>query len=212
MSGYWYKNGQTGAIVRIKLNNSTATSPTNAGITGLSNTSTGLIIATMCDVEATASAYTSAASTIGSIATLGTYVAPSSGQCNFKQIDSTNYPGWYELQFLNTRFSVSQAKFIGICIPAVSGLNLAQQDLVIPLTDIDPYSRPYQFQSAMTEGYSTNGNPSTPEQAMFELKSLLQNKAISGTTLTSYKINGSTTAMTFTLNSASTPTSLLRAS
>jgi hypothetical protein len=87
MSGYWYKNGQTGAIVRIKLNNSTATSPTNAGITGLSNTSTGLIIATMCDVEATASAYTSAASTIGSIATLGTYVAPSSGQCNFKQID-----------------------------------------------------------------------------------------------------------------------------
>ena len=81
-------------------------------------------------------------------------------------------------------------------LPAVSGLNLAQQDLVIPLTDMDPYSRPWQFQSQMTEGYSVNGTASTPEQAFFELKSLLQNKAISGTTLTSYQINGSTTAPT----------------
>ena len=212
MSGYWYKNGQQGAIVRIKLNNSTAATPTNAGVTGLTNASTGLIIGTITDVEASATAYTQAGGTIQTIATPGTYATPSASNCRFVQLDSTNFPGWYELQFLNTRFAVSGAKTIGICIPAVSGLNLAQQDLVIPLTDMDPYSRPWQFQSQMTEGYSVNGTASTPEQAFFELKSLLQNKAISGATLTSYQINGSTTAMTFTLNSASTPTSLLRAS
>lgn len=212
MSGYWYKNGQQGAIVRVKLNNSTATSPTNAGVTGLTNSSTGLVIATMADVESSVTSYTQAGATIGTITTLGTYAAPSANQCNFKEINSGSMPGWYEIQFLNARFAVSNAKFLGICIPPVGGLSLAQMDLVIPLTDMDPYSRAWQFQAAMTEGYSANGSPSTPEQAFFEVKSLLQNAAISGTTLTSYKINGSTVAMTFTLNNASTPTSIARAS
>lgn len=211
MSGYWFKQSATGVIVRMKLNNSSATSPTNAGLTGLTNTSAGLIIATACDVEATSTTYTQSGATIGTITTLGTYAAPSAGQCNFRQFDSTNFPGWYEFQFLNARFAVANAKFLFICVPAVGGLNLAQQDLAIPLTDIDPYSRAAMFQSPMTEGYSANGTASTPEQALFELKSTQQNMSITGTVLTSFKINGVTAAMTFNLNSASTPTSKLRA-
>lgn len=211
MSGYWYKNGQTGAIVRIKLNNSSATNPTNAGVTGLSSSSTGLILSTMCDVEATPTYYTQAAGTIGAVATLGTYAAPSAGTCNFSQVSATYFPGWYEIQFLNARFAVSGAKFIGICVPAVSGLNLAQQDLVIPLTDMDPYSRAYQFQSQMTEGYSANGTAPTPEQAMFEILGFQQQKVVVGTTMTINGLNGSTAKMTFTLNSSGTPTSITRA-
>jgi hypothetical protein len=209
---YWFKNGAVGVMVQVELYDSTKTA-TNGGLTGLTNSSTGLIIGTRCDNEAAFTTYTQAGGTIQTIATPGTYAAPSANNCRFVQIDSTNAPGLYEIQLLNARIAVSGAKYITITVPAVSGLNLMQMaPLVIPLTDMDPYSRPWQFQSQMTEGYSVNGTASTPEQAFFELKSLLQNKAISGTTLTSYQINGSTTAMTFTLNSASTPTSLLRAS
>ncbi len=65
--------------------------------------------------------------------------------------------------------------------------------------------------TAMTEGYATDGSAATPEQMLYMIWSLLSDFSISGTTVTVKKIDGSTTAMTFTLNDGTTPTAMNRA-
>ena len=213
MSGYTFANGATGVILRVQLSDSSQTIANNLGLGGLTFSSTGLIISTICDNEASATAYTQAGGTIQGIATLGTFAAPSTNNCRFKEIDSTNFKGLYEIQLANARFAVAGAKYLYVGVPAVAGLNLAQMPtLCVPLQAIDPYNIQSIWTSAMTESYSTNASTSTAAQALYEIKSALQNFAIAGTTITFKKIDGSTTSMTGTLNSASTPTSLARAS
>jgi hypothetical protein len=63
----------------------------------------------------------------------------------------------------------------------------------------------------MTESYSADGAAPTLAQALFLIQQQLGDFAISGTTLTVKKIDGSTTAATFTLNDATTPTAVTRA-
>jgi len=65
--------------------------------------------------------------------------------------------------------------------------------------------------AAMTESYATDGSTMTMAQALYMIWSLLAERSISGTTLTAKKIDGSTTSMAFTLDSASAPTSQTRA-
>lgn len=65
---------------------------------------------------------------------------------------------------------------------------------------------------ALTESYAADGAAPTLAQAVFAIQQFLQEKSISGTTLTVKKLDGSTTAMTFTLSDATTPTSVTRAS
>lgn len=65
--------------------------------------------------------------------------------------------------------------------------------------------------TAMTEAYSTDGGTKTVAQALYEIHAMLAEASVSGTTLTVKKVDGSTTAMTFTLNDATTPTSITRA-
>jgi hypothetical protein len=64
----------------------------------------------------------------------------------------------------------------------------------------------------MTEAYNTDGTAPTLAQALFLLISALTEFSISGTTITCKKLDGSTTSMTFTLDSSSSPTSRTRAS
>jgi hypothetical protein len=64
---------------------------------------------------------------------------------------------------------------------------------------------------AMTESYNADGSAPTPVQALFLTTQMLTEMSISGTTMTIKKLDGSTTAFTLTLNDASTPTSLTRA-
>lgn len=211
MSGYGYVNGQTSVVLRVKLNNSSATIPNNIGLTGLTIASAGLIISTICDNEAAASVYSQAGGTLQTIATLGTYAAPSASNARFKEVDATNHPGVYELQLLNSRFAVTSAKSLLISFPAVSGLNLAQMDLVIPLSVIDPYNPQTIWTSQMSESYSALATAETPAQALFEIIAMLQQRTYSGTTVTWKKRDGSTTAMTGTLNAATGATNLFRA-
>lgn len=63
----------------------------------------------------------------------------------------------------------------------------------------------------MTESYATDGAAPTLAQAQFAVQQFLQETNVSGTTLTVKKLDGSTTAMTFTLDDATNPTSLTRA-
>jgi len=64
--------------------------------------------------------------------------------------------------------------------------------------------------AAMTEGYAADGAPATLPEILYMIWSLLAEKDITATTMTTKKLDGSTTAMTFTLNSATLPTSVTR--
>jgi hypothetical protein len=66
--------------------------------------------------------------------------------------------------------------------------------------------------TALTEAYATDGSTFTGAQAFYMLWALMAEASESGTTLTAKKLDGSTTGMTFTLNSSTAPTSITRAS
>ena len=58
------------------------------------------------------------------------------------------------------------------------------------------------FVRALTEAYAADGAAPTVAQALFAIQQFLQERAVSGTTVTVKKLDGSTTAMTFTMDSA----------
>lgn len=130
-----YQNGQTGIVLRVKVRNSSVA--TGAGLTGLTNTSSGMIISTIADNEATPTVYTVAASHIQTIATLGIFAAPSASNCRFGEVDATNHKGVVELQIDNTRYAVSGAKSLLISLSGAA--NMAECDFVIPLLATNPY-------------------------------------------------------------------------
>ena len=121
-------------IVRIALKNSS----TGVPLTGLDHTSTGLIISTILDNEATATAYTVASSNVETITTLGTFAAPTASKCRFKAVDATNHPGLYEIQIADARFSVASSKVMTISVSGAT--NLLATDYQIMLVGYDPFS------------------------------------------------------------------------
>lgn len=66
------------------------------------------------------------------------------------------------------------------------------------------------LRTALTESYAADGAAGTLSQILFGLQAFLQERSVSGTTLTVKKLDGSTTAMTFTLSDATTPVSITR--
>lgn len=120
-------------IIRFTLKSSA----TGQGLTGLSSASTGLIISTICDNEATATTYTVAGSTIETISTLGTYAAPTATKCRFKEVDATNHKGLYEFQFADARFSIASSKKLVISVTGAT--NLSDSDYEIALVQFNPY-------------------------------------------------------------------------
>ena len=126
------KHSSTSNIHRVMIRSST----TGQGVTGLTISSTGLIISTIADVEATATSYTAAGSTIETITTLGTFAAPTATKCRFKEVDATNHPGVYEIQLADARYAVASAKVLRINVVGVSGM--LQSNQVIQLTSFDP--------------------------------------------------------------------------
>jgi len=131
-----YKRSQTSVVLRVKILDSSVT--TGAGKTGLTSASSGLKIGTIADNESTSTAYTVAGSTIETITTLGTYATPTATKCRFKEVDSTNHPGVYEIQIADARFAVSSAKSLLVSISGAT--NAAETDVLIPLVDNDPYT------------------------------------------------------------------------
>jgi hypothetical protein len=68
------------------------------------------------------------------------------------------------------------------------------------------------FTRAMTESYNTDGAAPTLAQAMFLIMQMLTESNVAGTTVTVKKLDGSTTAATFTLSpDGTTPTGITRA-
>lgn len=129
-----YQLGQGSIVLRVKLRSTT--SPFN-GLTGLTSASSGLVISSIADNEATPTSYTQAGSTIETIATLGTFAAPTATKCRFKEVDATKHPGIYEVQVADARFAVTSAKSLLISFSGVSGL--AECDVLVPLRSVNPY-------------------------------------------------------------------------
>ena len=66
--------------------------------------------------------------------------------------------------------------------------------------------------ATLTESYASDGAAATPAQLLYMIYCAVGEFAISSTTITGKKLDGSTTAMTWTINDASNPTSRTRAS
>lgn len=131
-----YKRSQGSVIVRAKIRDSAQTD--GRGKTGLVYNTSSLIISTIVDNEASATAYTAAGSTIETITTLGTFAAPTATKCRFKEVDSTNHKGVYEFQFADARYAVSSAKSLLVSVSGAAGV--VETDFLIPLVDLDPYA------------------------------------------------------------------------
>jgi len=67
------------------------------------------------------------------------------------------------------------------------------------------------FTRQLTESYAADGAAPTIAQALMLIQQMLGDFTITGTTLTVRKVDGSTTAASFTLNDTSAPTALTRA-
>lgn len=107
------------------------------GLTGLTNASVGLIISTITDMEAAPTSYSVAGGKVETIATLGTYAAPTATKCRFKEVDAVNHPGLYEFQFADARFSVVDARTLIITVSGAT--DLVSADYQIKLVGYDPY-------------------------------------------------------------------------
>lgn len=129
------KRGATSNITRVFLQDSAST--TGAGKTALTSTSSGLIISTIADLEATATTYTSAATNVETITTLGTFAAPTAGKCRFKEVDATNFPGVYEIQIADARFAVANSTqlLISIQCTGVAPVYVEYQVIAVDLLD-----------------------------------------------------------------------------
>jgi hypothetical protein len=67
------------------------------------------------------------------------------------------------------------------------------------------------FTTQMADSVPADGTIPTREQAIYMITQFLLERAVSGTTVTGKKVDGSTSLMTLTLNDGTTPTSITRA-
>lgn len=127
------KHSSTSQRFRVVMKHAT----TGAGLTGLTEASAGLIISTIVDNEASTTRYSASSSEIETIATLGTYAAPSSNKCRFREVDATNHPGLYEIQLADARLSVASG--LRLVISWSGATNLLAGDYEVQLTGMDVY-------------------------------------------------------------------------
>ncbi len=129
-SGSRRKHSSTSNMVRVKISRS----DTGAPMTGLAYNTSNLRISIICNNEAAGTTYVAGVS-IQDITTLGTFVAPSASNVRFKEVSATNHPGLYEIQILDSRFSVANAQSMVISISGVT--NMRQVDYEIILEQVD---------------------------------------------------------------------------
>lgn len=130
----------------------------------------------------------------------------------FIEIDATNLPGWYEIGIPNAVLATGATWAI---IMLKGAANMQQTELRIRLTAFDLDAAQVQIdttQALAAESYAALNTVPTIAQALYMLLSETGTGSTGGTaTLSTYKLDNSTVAMTFTLNSATVPTSRVRA-
>lgn len=174
----------TSNIVRIQLTSSS----TGNGATGKAFNTSGLVIGTIADNEASSTAYTAGGSTTETITTLGTYATPTATKARFKEVDATNHPGLYELQLADARYAVSNSKMLYITITGMTGVldAVCAIPLVHPISDIWAYA-------PSAELSSVPGATPTMLQALQWVYELMKHKLTqTGSIATLYKNDSST--------------------
>jgi hypothetical protein len=117
------KAGDTSNILQIFIQDSSST--VGAGLTGLTNATSGLTAYYHKDTDTTATAMSLVTMTVGTFTSLG-----------FKEIDSTNMPGWYQLCPPDAALSTSGTpKSVGIHLKGAT--NMAPLAIEIQLVSID---------------------------------------------------------------------------
>lgn len=116
------KLGATSNIMQVFIRDSSST--TGAGLTGLTNASSGLTGYYHRDTDTTATAISIVSMTVGTFTSGG-----------FKEIDSANMPGWYQFCPPDACFA-SGAKNVGIHMKGVT--NMAPLPFEIQLVAYDP--------------------------------------------------------------------------
>lgn len=168
----------------------------------------------------------------------GTVTAISASSGVPTEVDSTNGKGLYKIALSQAETNADKLLFSGksstanvVVVPAVLytlpanfttlGITAGGKISEVVLSDTittytgdtpqtgDSYAR---WTTAMTESYGALNATVTPIQALYMIMNFLFNHSVSGTTWTVKKVDGSTSAMTFTLDSSVTPTSIVRAS
>ena len=147
-------NGETSVILRIMLYRE----DTGEGITGLSNLSSGLIISTIGENEATATSYTQAGSTIETITTLGTYSAPTASNCRFDEVDATNHPGLYEIQLADARYAISSNRYLDVTVSGATNLLTESGRISHTIMDVNVF----RVNDVTITGAGTEGDPFGP--------------------------------------------------
>lgn len=122
-----FVNSITSVVLRVKIRKLSD----GSAFTTLDHTTAGLIIAAIADNEAATTSYTVTGSTIETIATLGTFAAPTATKCRFKAVDATNHPGLYEIQLADARWAVSGARSVNVTVSGAA--DIEQVDTVIQL-------------------------------------------------------------------------------
>ena len=88
-------------------------------------------------------------------------------------------------------------------------------DLIVNIqtvsNQVDELALASQFTAALADSVPAAGDPASLNQAIYMILQFLTSKGLVGTTLTVTKPDGSTELMTFTLNSSTDPTSIVRA-
>lgn len=93
-----------------------------------------------------------------------------------------------------------------------TGYNKSNSTIGTCTTNTDMITVANILTTQMTEAYAADGTAPTLAQALFLIQQSLHEFAITGTTRTVKKLDGSTTAATFTLDDDTSPTSTTRAS
>jgi hypothetical protein len=84
-------------------------------------------------------------------------------------------------------------------------------DVKAQVVAFDPYDAFPTLNTVLTEGYAANGAQATLAQLLYGIAAVLGNVSQSGVTLIANRLDGVTPAMSFTLDSATSPTLRRRA-
>jgi hypothetical protein len=135
-------------------------------------------------------------------------------------LDSANTAGFYSEQItLSAANGFEKGKQYGIYVTAtVSSVAGATNHTFQVEAEVDSnvvsdktgYALSATGSAALTEGYAADGAAATLPQLLYLILSILGEANLSGTTITTKKLDGSTTAATFTVDSGTAPTTITR--
>lgn len=124
-----------------------------------------------------------------------------------REVSSTLAPGLYRLDLADAVFAAGAWTAVVYVMITTSAAAASPMEFI--LVNYDPVDL---FTAAMTESYAALGAAPSLAQILFEMRAMLTEKSVTSITLTTKKLDGTTTAAEYTLDSASAPTSISRSS